>query len=157
MPRLIRQSARAQADFERLLRKDWKTWNGLMSPLPGSPVHSTDPFQTLEARHGHARLALVKILETRHRFSTVTVLTKNPLGAATTGCLELFKALTILPEGHSAPRRVLCDRHAPFARGEPGLLAAEPASCMIRALPRLKNAGKESGACALPASRGSSH
>jgi len=95
-------------DFERLLRKDLEDLERFN--VPPAPVHlsnSTDPFQPLEARHGHARLALEKILETRHRFSTVTVLTKNPLGAATRGCLELFKALTILPEGHP--------RHAEFS------------------------------------------
>jgi hypothetical protein len=54
----------------------------------------------LERETGHTRYALEQILTHRHRFSTVTILTKNPQMAVNNGYLELFKALLTLPEGH---------------------------------------------------------
>ncbi len=64
--------------------------------VPPAPVHlsnSTDPFQTLEKDYGHTKLALEKILKHKKRVTTVTILTKNPLLAAQSGYIELFKAL----------------------------------------------------------------
>jgi DNA repair photolyase len=60
------------------------------------PVHlsnSTDPFQPLEREHGHTRLALEGVLRHRHRFTTVTMLTKNPRLAVKLGYLDLFQSL----------------------------------------------------------------
>ena len=64
--------------------------------MPPAPVHlsnSTDPFQPLEQVHGHTRLALEGILEHRHRFTTVTMLSKNPLLPVKLGYLDLFQSL----------------------------------------------------------------
>ena len=64
--------------------------------VPPAPVHlsnSTDPFQSLEKEFGHTRYALEQILKHRHRFTTVTILTKNPKLAVQLGYIELFKAL----------------------------------------------------------------
>lgn len=75
--------------------------------VPPAPVHlsnSTDPFQPLEATAGHTRLALEQILRHRHRFTTVTILTKNPLLPVRQGYLDLFQALGTLLSGH--PRQV---------------------------------------------------
>jgi DNA repair photolyase len=71
--------------------------------VPPAPVHlsnSTDPFQPLEQIHGHTRLALEGILEHRHRFTTVTLLTKNPLLPVRLGYLDLFQALGRLATDH---------------------------------------------------------
>jgi DNA repair photolyase len=53
--------------------------------VPPAPVHvsnSTDPFQPLEVEHRDTLRTLKGLLEKRHRFTTVTVLTRNPLLAA---------------------------------------------------------------------------
>jgi DNA repair photolyase len=49
--------------------------------VPPAPVHlsnSTDALQRLEVEHRHCLFALEKLDERRHRFTTVTLLTKNP-------------------------------------------------------------------------------
>ena len=72
--------------------------------VPPAPVHlsnSTDPFQPLEAELGHTRLALAQIQEHRNRFTTVTILTKNPLLPIRLGYVGLFQSLAKLPTGHS--------------------------------------------------------
>jgi hypothetical protein len=66
--------------FERKSKRDLADLETF--DVPPAPVHlsnSTDPFQPLEQIHGHTRLALEGILEHRHRFTTVTMLTRNPL------------------------------------------------------------------------------
>jgi DNA repair photolyase len=71
--------------------------------VPPAPVHlsnSTDPFQPLEQIHGHTRLALKGILAHRHRFTTVTMLTKNPLLPVKLGYLDLFRSLGRLASDH---------------------------------------------------------
>ena len=85
-------------DFARLLQHDFADLN--VFDVPPAPIHlsnCTDPFQPLEKIHGHARLALEGILEHRHRFSTVTILTKNPLLPVQGGYLDLFRSLGTLP------------------------------------------------------------
>ncbi len=72
--------------------------------VPSAPVHlsnSTDPFQPLEERHAHTRYVLEQILAHRRRFTTVTILTKNPALPVTRGYLDLFGALMSLPDDHS--------------------------------------------------------
>lgn len=95
--------------FEHLLRSDMADLERF--DVPPAPVHlsnSTDPFQPLEAKAGHTRLALEQILAHRHRFTSVTILTKDPTLAVKGGYLDLFKALAALPPDHP--------RHAEFAR-----------------------------------------
>ena len=62
--------------------------------------NSTDPFQPLESQAGHTRIALETVLAHRHRFTSVTILTKNPLLPVKLGYLDLFKELAKLPTGH---------------------------------------------------------
>ncbi|MEI8198111.1 MAG: hypothetical protein WCI73_19625 [Phycisphaerae bacterium] len=88
-------------DFEALIRKDLEDLERFN--VPPAPVHlsnSTDPFQPLEEQSGHTRYALEQILAHRHRFTTVTILTKNPLLPVRLGYVELFRRLGELPSAH---------------------------------------------------------
>jgi len=94
----------AKPNFEQMLRRDMGDLERF--GLPPAPVHmsnSTDPFQPLEYKLGHARAAMEEILAHRSRFTTVTVVTKNPLLAVQLGYVPLFRSLMDLPQGH--PRR----------------------------------------------------
>ena len=89
-----RPQASCKRGFERMLSRDLADLEAF--DVPPAPVHlsnSTDPFQPLEQVHGHTRLALEGILEHRHRFTTVTMLTKNPLLPVKLGYLDLFQSL----------------------------------------------------------------
>lgn len=91
-------------DFARLLGQDLDDLERF--DVPAAPVHlsnSTDPFQPLEARLRHARTALEGLLEHRHRFTTIVLLTKNPSLAAQAEYSALLRALGTLPVDH--PRR----------------------------------------------------
>jgi len=71
--------------------------------VPAAPVHlsnSVDPFQPLERTNQHTKFALEQILISRHRFTTVTMLTKNPLMPVQLGYIDLFKKLIKLPKDH---------------------------------------------------------
>ena len=86
--------------------------------VPPAPIHlsnSTDPFQPMEARAGHTRLALEQILAHRQRFTSVVILTKNPKLAVELGCVDLFRQLGLLGQDHP--------NYSGFARtGAPALL-----------------------------------
>jgi DNA repair photolyase len=77
--------------------------------VPTAPIHlsnSTDPFQQdLEARYGHTKLALEGLLAHRRRFSTVTILTKNPSLAARQDYVRILAALGTPPADHPAAGR----------------------------------------------------
>lgn len=84
--------------FEKLLCKDLDDLGAF--DVPPAPVHlsnSTDPFQPMEGRFGHTKFALQQILQHRRRFTTVTILTKNPLRAAQSDYVDLFQKLADLP------------------------------------------------------------
>lgn len=74
--------------------------------LPPAPIHlsnSTDPFQhNLEVRLGHTKLALEGILAHRRRFTTITILTKNPGLAASPEYANLLVALGAAGADHPA-------------------------------------------------------
>ena len=96
--------ASCKRGFERMLKRDLADLESF--DVPPAPVHlsnSTDPFQPLEQVHGHTRLALEGILEHRHRFTTVTMLTKNPLLPVKLGYVDLFRALGRFATDH--PKR----------------------------------------------------
>ena len=95
--------ARPKRDFGKLLQKDFEDLEEFH--VPPAPVHlsnSTDPFQPLELQLGHAKLALEGLLRYRHRFTTVTVLTKNPLLAAQDEYLRLLRRLGEISGNHPA-------------------------------------------------------
>jgi len=106
--------AKQKENFPRLLRKDLEDLERF--DVPPAPLHlsnSTDPFQSLEANLGHAKLALEHILAHRNRFTTVTVLTKNPMLAVSRNYIDLFNSLVELPTDHPCRKQ--------FAQvGQPG-------------------------------------
>lgn len=93
--------ASRKQNFEKLITKDIEDIERF--DVPAAPVHlsnSTDPFQPLEAESEHTKFALEQILAHRNRFTTVTILTKNPLRPIQLGYLGLFKELNLLPPDH---------------------------------------------------------
>ena len=95
------QHAACKSAFQRLLARDLADLDRFH--VPPAPVHlsnSTDPFQPLEVTARHTRCALEGILAYRHRFTTVTILTKNPLRAVQDGYVKLFQELGRLPDHH---------------------------------------------------------
>ncbi|MCX7723515.1 MAG: hypothetical protein N2379_10750 [Verrucomicrobiae bacterium] len=88
------QQASPKRDFARMLARDLADLDRFN--VPPAPVHlsnSTDPLQPLELRMRHTMQALEAILTYRHRFTTVTLLTKNPLLVAQPEYVGLLKAL----------------------------------------------------------------
>jgi len=93
--------ASRKQNFEKLIAKDIEDLERF--DVPAAPVHlsnSTDPFQPLEVETGNTRFALEQILAHRNRFTTVTVLTKNPVLPVQRGYLSLFRELNALPTDH---------------------------------------------------------
>lgn len=95
------ERAAVKRGFERLLQKD--TADLERFNVPPAPVHisnSTDCFQPLEIGMEHTRLTLAQVLAHRRRFSTVTVITKNPLLPVRRGYIDIFRELGRLPPDH---------------------------------------------------------
>ena len=111
-----RAQANIKKDFQTLILKDMQDLQRY--DVPPAPVHlsnSTDPFQPLEREFSHTKCALEQILANRHRFTTVTILTKNPLLTAQPDYLDLFRELADLPAHHP--------RHEEFTgKGLPGFV-----------------------------------
>ncbi len=113
--------AGCKKNFERKLRRDLddlETYD-----VPPAPVHlsnSTDPFQPLETHVGQTRFALQQIVGSRHRFTSVVLLTKNPAIAAQGDYIELLKQLAELPEDHRC-RKTFQKRNLPGLRVEVSL------------------------------------
>lgn len=99
-------------NFEKLVDKDIADLDRF--DVPPAPVHlsnSTDPLQEgLEARLRHTRYALEQILTHRNRFTTVTILTKNPCLAVRDNYMDLFRQLSAIPNDH--PRHELFATHS---------------------------------------------
>ena len=87
--------AAPKRDFVSLLEKDLADLERF--DVPPAPIHlsnSTDPLQqNLEDRFGRTKLALEGMLAHRRRFTTVTILTKNPGLAASAEYAQLLAAL----------------------------------------------------------------
>lgn len=74
--------------------------------VPPAPVHlsnSTDPLQPLEEQHRHTLFVLERLAEYRNRFTTVTLLTKNPAVLMDNRYVQVLHRLGELPPDH--PRR----------------------------------------------------
>jgi DNA repair photolyase len=85
--------------------------------VPPAPVHlsnSTDPLQPLEQQHRHTLFVLERLAEHRSRFTTVTLLTKNPAALMDGPYIEALHRLNELSPDH--PRRSWFD-----AQGHPPL------------------------------------
>ena len=108
----------SKRDFEKLLAKDLEDIERF--DVPPAPLHlsnSTDPLQPLEEEFGHTRHVLEQALRHRHRFTTITILTKNPLLPVKLGYVDLFNALATLPPDHP--------RHGEFEQQKlPGFVLA---------------------------------
>ena len=79
--------------------------------VPPAPVHlsnSTDPLQPLEEQHRHTLFVLEKLAEHRNRFTTVTLLTKNPAVLMDERYVRALHRLNELPSDH--PRRCWFDK-----------------------------------------------
>ncbi len=101
---------RKKEDFERLLLKDLKKLQRLrLHPAPIHISNSTDPLQPLEKVHHHTLLLLQKLKEYRDYFTTITILTKNPILLCTPEYMDVIKSL----KGFQV--EVTC----PFYRDEP--------------------------------------
>jgi len=71
--------------------------------VPPAPVHlsnSTDALQPLEQEHHHTLFTLEKLAEHRNRFTTVTLLTKNPAALVEDGYIQVLHRLNQLPTDH---------------------------------------------------------
>ena len=93
--------AGSKREFARLLAKDLADLERF--DVPPASVHianSTDPFQPLEERIGDTRQTLAGLLAHRHRFGTVTILTKNPALAARSDYAQLLTELGKISPGH---------------------------------------------------------
>jgi DNA repair photolyase len=93
--------------------------------LPPAPLHmsnSTDPLQAgLEEEFGHTRLALEWIAGlSRHRFTSITLLTKNPGLAAKPDYMAVLKRLGEVGSEHPAYAR-LVDGNQPLLQVEVSL------------------------------------
>ena len=71
--------------------------------VPPAPVHlsnSTDALQPLEQEHRHTLFTLTKLAEHRRRFTTVTLLTKNPAALTEDRYITVLHRLNELPPDH---------------------------------------------------------
>ena len=71
--------------------------------VPPAPVHlsnSTDPLQPLEQEHRHTLFVLERLAEHRNRFTTVTLLTKNPAVLMDGRYVQALHRLGELPADH---------------------------------------------------------
>ncbi len=83
--------------------------------VPPAPVHvsnSTDPLQPLEEKYRDTLHTLERLAERRHRFTTVTLLTKNPAALMDQRYVEVLKRLNRLPPDHPSAGR--------FSQEKPG-------------------------------------
>jgi DNA repair photolyase len=106
------EHADGKRDFAGRLAKDLDDLERF--DVPPAPVHlsnSTDPFQSLETRLGHTKHALEGLLAHRRRFSTVTLLTKNPTLAAYPEYAALLRELGRIPPDHPMTSRFASLNH----------------------------------------------
>jgi DNA repair photolyase len=97
----VAAGARCKSNFAGDLAKDLDALDTY--EVPPAPVHvsnSTDPLQPLEQQHRHTLHALERLAERRHRFTTVTVLTKNPGALTDERYVRVLHALNGLSSEH---------------------------------------------------------
>jgi DNA repair photolyase len=102
----VGDSAHCKDGFRAGLAKDLSALD--MYDVPPAPVHisnSTDPLQPLEQKHGHTLFTLRTLAANRARFTTVTVLTKNPNALTDLPYLNALHQLARLPKNHPAAGR----------------------------------------------------
>jgi DNA repair photolyase len=103
-------NARCKNSFREDLIKDLDALDAC--DVPPAPVHlsnSTDALQRFEIEHRHCLFALERLAERRHRFTTVTLLTKNPAMLLDERYINALHRLNDLAIGH--PRRGWFSEH----------------------------------------------
>ena len=83
-----------------------------MYDVPAAPVHlsnSTDALQPLELEHRDCLFVLQQLAERRHRFTTVTLLTKNPAVLVDERYVNVLHRLNVLFGDH--PRSAWFKKH----------------------------------------------
>jgi DNA repair photolyase len=80
-----------------------------VSPAPVHLSNSTDALQRLESEHRHCLFALEKLAERRRRFTTVTLLTKNPAMLLDGRYIDVLRRLNTLANDH--PRNAWFKEH----------------------------------------------
>jgi len=101
--KMMDDPAKCKNNFRHLLLKDLADIEKF--DVSCTPVHlsnSTDAFGQIEDQFQNSLFVLEKLLEYRHRFSTVTILTKNPATLLCSSYLDTLLALSRLH--HSHPR-----------------------------------------------------
>lgn len=145
--------ATCKKNFERGLLRDLADLDKY--DVPVAPVHmsnSTDAFQKLETRVGQTLFAMKQILRSRHRFTSVVLLTKNPTIPAEPQYLDILRQLSSLPGDHPGRERFEQQNLPPlrvevslaFWRDEAGAFfdpGAPAISERIKALRKLTDAG----------------
>jgi DNA repair photolyase len=71
-------------------------------PAPAHVSNSTDPLQPLDEEHRDTLHTLQRLAERRHRFTTVTLLTKNPAALMDERYIEVLKRLNELSADHAS-------------------------------------------------------
>jgi DNA repair photolyase len=85
--------------------------------VPPAPVHisnSTDPLQPLEQEHRHTLYALETLAGRRRRFTTITVLTKNPSALTDERYVRALHRLGKLLPDHPRAEWFAANRHPPL-------------------------------------------
>lgn len=111
----VANRARCKDTFRADLFKDLDALDAYN--VPAAPVHisnSTDPLQPLEQEHRHTLFALETLKERRHRFTTVTVLTKNPDALTDQRYVRILRQLAELPPGHPVAEAFRKRGHPPL-------------------------------------------
>ena len=97
----VTRQANCKPTFRADLVKDLDALDACdVRPAPVHMSNSTDPLQSLEQEHRHTLYALEKLVERRHRFTTITVLTKNPAVLMDQRYIQALHHLHQLPTDH---------------------------------------------------------
>lgn len=85
---------RVKKDFRILLQKDLEELNKLdIHPAPIHISNSTEPLQPLEKVHRNTLFLLQQLQKHHKRFSTITLLTKNPALLCSSEYMEVIRTL----------------------------------------------------------------
>jgi DNA repair photolyase len=91
----LAMDAKPKTDYRRQLLRDLADLDAFdVPPAPAHLANSTDAFQAgMEETHGHALFTLQQLARHRNRFTTITLLTKNPGLLAREAYLDILRGL----------------------------------------------------------------
>jgi DNA repair photolyase len=111
----VAEGANCKSNFRADLIKDMDALDEYdVCPAPVHVSNSTDPLQPLEQRHRHTLFVLEKLVERRLRFTTVTLLTKNPAVLTEAPYVRVLHRLNVLPPDHPRNQWFQSHRHPPL-------------------------------------------